>query len=206
VRASGSSSGTEPRAKHPEAVPIAELRSADRESSGAVRTAGEPASGPVALPEAGGRAASADRTAAERVVCCEIKAKSEQTEAKPKSLWRTLDHARRLQLPKGKPGMIMIKLPEVWVKQQETQSVIAAAVQKVCRQSHRLVAVIYTWEEWHSTRKGWRVVLTKFYVHRNNRSELYAPDIEALLEGIGRVRNAQWLSFRAFVEQLSRQL
>jgi len=142
-------------------------------------------------------------TAAERVVCCEIKSKSEQTEANPNSLWRTLDHARQ-QLPKGKPGIIMIKIPEVWVKQQETQSVIAAAVQRVCRQSHRVVAVVYTWEEWHSTREGWRVILTKFHVYRNNRSELYAPDIEAFLEGIGQARNAQWLSFRVFVERLSR--
>jgi HEAT repeat protein len=57
---------TEPSAKLPGEIPIAELSSTGRDSSGAVRAAGEPGSVPVALPEAGGHAASDPRTAAER--------------------------------------------------------------------------------------------------------------------------------------------
>jgi len=41
---------TEPRAKHPDEIPIAAFWSADKEKSGAVRMAADPGSGPVKLP------------------------------------------------------------------------------------------------------------------------------------------------------------
>lgn len=144
-------------------------------------------------------------TSANRVVCCEIKSRSERTEPNPDALRHTLDGARK-QLPKGKPGMILVKIPQAWAKRREMQAVVEAAVQRVCRQSHRIVAVVYAWEEWHSTPEGWRVILTKFNDYRNQRSELYAEDIDALLESMGRACNPHWLQFRGFVERLAQGL
>jgi len=55
---------TEPRAKHPDEIPIAELWAIDRDRSGAVRAAAAPDPGPVAASERTAAAASSDRAAA----------------------------------------------------------------------------------------------------------------------------------------------
>jgi HEAT repeat protein len=57
---------TEPRAKHPDEIPIAEFWSADKENSTAARAAGDPRSGSVTQPDDGDHAAPAHRAAAER--------------------------------------------------------------------------------------------------------------------------------------------
>jgi SWI/SNF-related matrix-associated actin-dependent regulator 1 of chromatin subfamily A len=55
---------TEPRAKHPDEIPIAEFWSVDRDRSGAVRAAAEPEPGPVAQGDRAAAAAQGDRAAA----------------------------------------------------------------------------------------------------------------------------------------------
>lgn len=57
---------TEPRAKHPDEIPIAEFWSADREKSGAVRAVGDPGSGPAAMPDDEDHATPGERAAPER--------------------------------------------------------------------------------------------------------------------------------------------
>jgi hypothetical protein len=57
---------TEPRAKHPDEIPIAEFWSADQDRSDAVRAAGDPGSGPVTPRGDGSRASPASGTAAQR--------------------------------------------------------------------------------------------------------------------------------------------
>jgi hypothetical protein len=44
-------------------------------------------------------------------VCAETKAKSETTAPRPKSILRSIHHARE-QLPDNEPGVIFIKVPE----------------------------------------------------------------------------------------------
>jgi hypothetical protein len=78
-------------------------------------------------------------TSANRVVCCEIKAKSERTSADAQTLWSTLETARK-QLPKSEPGLVLVRIPEEWVKRQDIQTIVNDAIGKVFRQSHRVVA------------------------------------------------------------------
>jgi hypothetical protein len=142
-------------------------------------------------------------TSANRIVCCEIKAKSEQTSADAQTLWSTLEKARK-QLPKSQPGLVLVRIPEKWVKQQDIQILVNDAIGKVFRQSHRVVAVVLTWEEWNQTFDGWNLVVSRFKDYRNNKSRLYQSDIDDLLAVIGRASNPSWLSFHAFVEQTRR--
>jgi len=52
-------------------------------------------------------------TLEERVICCEVKTKKEQTEFNQATVKNTIEHARK-QLSKGKPGMILLHIPEGW--------------------------------------------------------------------------------------------
>jgi len=142
-------------------------------------------------------------TSANRIVCCEIKAKSEQTSADAQTLWSTLEKARK-QLPKSQPGLVLVRIPEEWVKQQDIQTIVSDAVVKVFRQSHRVVAVVLMWEEWTQTFDGWNLVVSRFKDYRNNKSRLYQSDIDDLLTVLGRASNPSWLSFHAFVERMRR--
>jgi len=142
-------------------------------------------------------------TSANRIVCCEIKAKSERTSADAQTLWSTLETARK-QLPKSKPGLVLVRIPEELVKRQDIQTIVNDAIGKVFRQSHRLVAVILMWEEWNQTSDGWKLVVSRFKDYRNSKSRLYQSDIDDLLAVIGRANNPSWVSFHAFVEQMRR--
>ncbi len=142
-------------------------------------------------------------TSTERIVCCEIKSKSEQVVPNPDTLWRTFDQARK-QLPKGKPGLIMVKIPESWGHLPSSPAVVDNAVEKVFRQSERIVAIVFTWEEWFTTVESWRVVVNKIKHYSNARSSLYGDDVEILLNKMGRKGNPLWVIFHDLVEQVSR--
>ena len=142
-------------------------------------------------------------TSANRIVCCEIKAKSERTSADAQTLWSSFETARQ-QLPKNKPGLVLVRIPEEWVKRQDIQTIVNDAIGKVFRQSHRLVAVILMWEEWNQASDGWKLVVSRFKDYRNSKSRLYQSDIDDLLAAIGRANNPSWVSFHAFVEQMRR--
>jgi hypothetical protein len=139
-------------------------------------------------------------TSAERTVCCEIKVKSESTSLDAQTLWSALEKARK-QLPKNRPGLVLVKIPEDWPKRPDTQAVVREAVGKVFRQSQRLVGAIVLWEEWHRIPEGWNFVVSRFKFYPNRNSRLYQSDIDDLLTVIGRANDPSWISFHAFVEQ-----
>jgi hypothetical protein len=142
-------------------------------------------------------------TSAKRTVCCEIKTKSEKTSLGAQTLASTLGKARK-QLPKNHPGLVLVRIPEEWVKQQDVQTTIGDAVAKQFKHSHRIVAVVLLWEEWNQTSEGWHFIVSRFRVYPNKKSALYQSDIDDLLKVIGRANNPSWVAFHAFVEQMRR--
>jgi hypothetical protein len=140
-------------------------------------------------------------TSANRIVCSEIKTKSEKTSLGAKTLGSTLGKARK-QLPKNHPGLVLVRIPKEWVEQQDIQTVVGDEVAKLFKHSHRIVAVILLWEEWNQTAEGWHLIVSRFKVYPNKKSTLYQTDIDDLLAGIGRGMNPTWISFHAFVEQI----
>lgn len=140
-------------------------------------------------------------TSTGRVVYCEMKSKSEETTPSKQTLWETLEQARK-QLPKGKPAMILVKIPEAWSRERDIRSIVDAATERIFRQSQRVVAIVLTWEEWHSTPEDFRVVINRVRPYPNRRSNLYAEDIEVILSTIGRASNPDWIQFRRVVEKV----
>jgi len=111
-------------------------------------------------------------TSTGRIVCCEMKARSEQMNPNQQTLWNTFEHARK-QLPKGKPAIVLVKIPEDWVKNPDIQVIIEAAIGKIFRQSNRIVAFVFTWEEWYSAPQDSKFVVSKIRPYPNKRSNLY---------------------------------
>lgn len=140
-------------------------------------------------------------TCAGRAVCCEIKSKCAGTAAGDQTLWHALEMSRK-QLPKGQPGLVLVRIPEEWTRHQDMKAVAEKAVGRVFRQSHRVVAVIALWEEWHRTTGGWNLVMYRFKEYRNKKSRFYHPDIDDLLGLLGRANNPSWVSFHALVEEI----
>jgi hypothetical protein len=140
-------------------------------------------------------------TSTGRTVCCEMKSRSEQASPSHQTLWRTFEQARK-QLPKSKPAMILVKIPEAWARKQDIRTIVEAATVRVFRQSQRIVAIVFTWEEWNSTPEGFRVVMNRVRPYPNKRSNLFAEDIDEILSTIGRANNRDWVRFRRLVEKV----
>lgn len=114
-------------------------------------------------------------TPSNQIICCEIKTKLECHEYSSNSVFNTLESARK-QLPKSNSSMVFLKIPEDWTYQPDTNKLVDESVQRVFRQSHRMVAVIIVWEQ--NTNYG-EVVETsyQFRVVHNRRSANYSDDI-----------------------------
>lgn len=136
-----------------------------------------------------------------RVIYCEIKTRAEGSIPNPRTLWNTFEHARK-QLPKGKPAMILIKIPEAWSKEQDIRAMVESATEKIFRQSQRIVAIVFTWEEWHVTPENFRIALTRIRPHLNKRSNLYVEDIASITATMGIASNPNWVQFRRFIERI----
>lgn len=140
-------------------------------------------------------------TSASRIVCCEIKARSEQTNPTQQTLWNTFEHARK-QLPKDKPAMILVKIPEDWLKKPDISSIVETAIDRIFRQSNRIVAFVFTWEEWYSAPGDSKLIVPRIRPYSNKRTNLYGSDIDVVLSLIGRSGNPGWIQLQRFVAQV----
>jgi hypothetical protein len=70
-----------------------------------------------------------------RSMYCEIEGKRERTPLSPGSLYSSLEHARK-QLPKGKPGLVNLKLPEEWISQSELSDMVKRSLARFFRQTN----------------------------------------------------------------------
>lgn len=79
----------------------------------------------------------------ERIICCEIETKLEALGLDENRVWKTLDHARQ-QLPKLEPGVIFLRVLGHSTREDlnATGRIVSVAVQRLFRQSRRLLAVI----------------------------------------------------------------
>ena len=138
-------------------------------------------------------------TPAGTVVCCEIKTKKETTNLSHNTIRSTLDKARK-QLPKSKPGLVVLKIPEPWTAQRRSRAIVLAAVAQVLRQSNRLVAIVLAWEDWFFVGGGCRVAY-KFEPFFNKQIALYSEEIEKALGMAGGLRNPDHVSFRTIANR-----
>ena len=132
------------------------------------------------------------------VIPCEIEGKKENTLLTIQTIVTTLDHARK-QLPKGTPGLIILKIPEEWVRQEKISEAFRDSLHQFFRNTERVVAVIVRWEEVLLQADGAAAVLTKYRVEATHRKELVSSDVAALLTILTNPRSGSWVSFHEVV-------
>lgn len=139
---------------------------------------------------------------------CEIEGKEETTPLSPGSMYSSLEHARK-QLPKGKPGLIVLKLPEEWISQSDLPDVAKDSLARFFRQTNRVVAVVFRWHVYRSLRAHGVVSADMYRVEQNEGSNLLAPVVKGVLGRFVPVGSpASWIDFREvfrFVLQTPRQ-
>ena len=73
-------------------------------------------------------------------VNCETKCKVESTELSDGTIRNALNKARK-QLPSGEPGLVFLKIPELWVLDSAASPLLTAAINDFLRRTSRVVAV-----------------------------------------------------------------
>ncbi|MCE9544078.1 MAG: hypothetical protein K8T25_00920 [Planctomycetia bacterium] len=129
------------------------------------------------------------------LVYCEIKTKKQKTQPRAQAAWATLDRARK-QLPKGKPGVIFLSLPQSWVTNPCIGDELGKAIEKLFRQSARVVAVKLKFELWP---KNIGLIFFKQHTVFNERSPLLSEEIKSALLTAGALNNPHWVKFQQLV-------
>jgi hypothetical protein len=125
-----------------------------------------------------------------RILHCEIKTKEEHSDYGAKTIYNTLEHARR-QLPKELPSIIFLRVPEAWAKEEACAIATKESFDRILRQSHRVVAIVLAWEEWHSLGTT-AFAHFKYHVEHNTKSRFYSSDIARCFQLIGTTKNSDW--------------
>jgi hypothetical protein len=115
---------------------------------------------------------------------CEVEGKEEDTSATEKSVYNSLEHARK-QLPAGLPGMICLKIPELW-KGDPAVPAVFRTINRFFRRTERVVAVVVRSER-HSysvddSQAPESAALLIF--RRNHSSRLLTATVSAALDRI----------------------
>lgn len=100
------------------------------------------------------------------IVCCETKVKLEAGELKAQGVYRSLEDARKRNLPKSKPGVIFLLIVGNTTNKelQEKAKIVYRAVQRLFRQTKRIVGVVLLTRMYHFSehdeimRSMWRTI------------------------------------------------
>ena len=76
-------------------------------------------------------------------VCGETKCKLEQTAFTETTLFDALEHARRRNLPRDRPGIIFVKLPQRWIEDEVGHHRVVGVTTKFLKNTGRIVSVKY---------------------------------------------------------------
>ncbi len=130
----------------------------------------------------------------------EIKTKVEGTAISMSTIKSSLDAARR-QLPSGCPGVAFVKIPEAWVSDPEVAEQVAQALEEFFRNTTRVAAIVFFWEEWMLLSTGQSVCLEKFRVKRNEKTSLGSSSISIIFGQLAGPPDAKWTNFLDFARQ-----
>ncbi len=131
-------------------------------------------------------------------VCCEVKCKLEETDLGKNTIINTLIDARK-QLPENALGIIGVKIPEAWVRINESGPILVSALNDLFRNSNRVIGVVVRWEETQLMPEGGGWIVYKFRVHWNQNMQSADPDLLQFIEVFSNKVNNRWISLRGFV-------
>ena len=116
-------------------------------------------------------------------IACEIKTKVEETELSHESVLNSLKDARG-QLPKDKPGLIFVRLPEEWIKDPNISKEIDRALRRFYGQTQRILAVVFRWEQYRFGHSGGAFTYYHYRVERNRACSFSSETYLKVLESI----------------------
>jgi hypothetical protein len=126
---------------------------------------------------------------------CEMKTKPAETALTPATVWNTLNDNRN-QLPKGRPGIMFMKIPEAWISEAEISEIIASTTKRFFRGTNRVAAVILHWEEWHFVSRGPAMRIVKFRPEVNPGSSFRNVVETEIIEKLSNMNvNHNWYYF-----------
>ena len=105
---------------------------------------------------------------------CEIKSKLESTPLSESSILNSLLDASK-QVPKEKPGVVFLRLPESWIEDLMLKEAAETAAASFLRNSGRVVSLVYFWEEWRELDTGSLLRMVKWRNFDNPESRYYDP-------------------------------
>jgi len=132
-------------------------------------------------------------------VCCEAKCKLYSTELTRNTVKNTLKKAVK-QLPSTKPGLIFVKLPEIWLSDKNLKNIIDHVNNDFFRQNSRIAEIIYFWEETELNNHGSYIRKMMFREEINSNSRFIHNSFGRILHPISPILFRQhWTRFRSVV-------
>ena len=119
-------------------------------------------------------------------ISIEVKAKGDHTPYTKSSLLASIKSARQ-QLPSTGPGVVFVHLPSEWTEDARFIGEIDAVVDQVLRNSKRMNALIFFWEQWIPAQPHGMVSMSKFHPYFHSSPRTPVQDLESLLRGFGPV-------------------
>jgi hypothetical protein len=133
-------------------------------------------------------------------VYCEMKCKAEETELSKGAVRNPLQTART-QLPQGQAGLVFLKVPERWLRQEQVVQIVPSTIDSFLRATSRVVAVVVRWEAQHLLPSGAAATLYRFRLERGAAPKAVSKPVGRILGVLAGPGLAPWVSFRAIAEQ-----
>jgi hypothetical protein len=76
-----------------------------------------------------------------RVACADAKCRLEDSEVRPEAIRSALEKARRKNLPKDRPGIVFVKVPQHWLQFRDVRFGLVEVARDCLRQTERVVLV-----------------------------------------------------------------
>jgi hypothetical protein len=125
----------------------------------------------------------------------EMKTKPAETVLSAATIWNTLNNNRD-QLPKGRPGVMFMKIPETWICQPEVSEIMGSTLTRFFRGTDRVAAVILHWEEWQFVPGGPAMRIVKFRPEINLSSSFKTIVEDQILQKFSSVATSNnWMYF-----------
>ena len=121
----------------------------------------------------------------------ELKSKAEETDLSSNTILSTLQAARR-QLPPSTASLAFLKIPEHWVRDPAIAPEVTSALEEFFRNTSRVIAVVFRWEEWYFSPTGHGLILSKFRVEINPSSHHISSPVMEVLDMMRRPYSRAW--------------
>lgn len=113
----------------------------------------------------------------------EVKAREDNAEYGRASLESTLSAARR-QLPKDRPGLVALRIPDRWARSAEFVADAEGILERALQKSRRMNAILVLWDEWVPAEPKGMACLTRFRVFVNASPRESFPNLERVIRAI----------------------